>query len=391
MLEPRVHPSGSPVFLRLSPARQIIVQGTAAADVAIVRSIPGGVVVNLNHRDYRFGTISATGASILFRGKAGNDFLESKTALRVFAFGDAGDDTLVGGSSDDVLFGGPGRDRLVGGDGCDRLVGGEGNDILYGGYHADFLDGGPGDDYLAGGPGIDCYAPALGHDLFNFTYQAGVSVPAATSAMASPNVAWQSLHHSFVDIARTSPAAITFIGDSLTAFWLTQGQETWAESLLPLRSRNFGISGDATQLLQWRLQNGELEGVPSKVAVVLVGTNNLTTSSPTQTAQGIVAVVETIRELSPTTQVLLLGLLPRGASPMDPYRAAIDHVNEFLAPLGDLPGVRYLNFGTQLLAGDGVLAAGIAPDGLHLSSLGYRIWLDNMLPTLQSMLQNSAN
>ncbi|MCU0536238.1 MAG: hypothetical protein MUD14_20315, partial [Hydrococcus sp. Prado102] len=69
---------------------------------------------------------------VKFSGGEGNDYLNgSKTSTPLYAFGDAGNDTLVGGSGNDTLIGGAGRDLLVGGPGNDVLVGGDSPDTFY--------------------------------------------------------------------------------------------------------------------------------------------------------------------------------------------------------------------------------------------------------------------
>jgi Ca2+-binding RTX toxin-like protein len=86
----------------------------------------------------------------------------------VFAYGEAGDDQLVGGPVVNGLDGGPGNDKLTGGEGHDSIHGGDGNDELSGLGGADELYGEGGDDLLSGdshkapaadvvdgGPGID--------------------------------------------------------------------------------------------------------------------------------------------------------------------------------------------------------------------------------------------
>ena len=82
------------------------------------------------------------------------------------------------------------------------------------------------------------------------------------------------------------------------------------------------ISGDETQHLLWRLQDGELSpslcADPSLYINLLIGTNNLGNAhhTPENTARGVLAVVRHI--LSATSGRLLVhALLPRGQSPRD--------------------------------------------------------------------------
>jgi hypothetical protein len=65
-------------------------------------------------------------------------------ATPVYAWGRAGNDTLVGGSGNDVLIGGAGNDALQGNGGRDVMVGGAGGDNLFG-----FVPGGD-EDILIG-------------------------------------------------------------------------------------------------------------------------------------------------------------------------------------------------------------------------------------------------
>jgi Ca2+-binding RTX toxin-like protein len=46
-------------------------------------------------------------------------------------YGDAGNDTLTGGSGNDIVSGGAGNDTLYGGDGDDTVAGGQDNDMIY--------------------------------------------------------------------------------------------------------------------------------------------------------------------------------------------------------------------------------------------------------------------
>ena len=64
-----------------------------------------------------------------------------------------------------------------------------------------------------------------------------------------------------------------FIGDSLIQ--QMQNAPVWKELFEPLHCLNFGIGGDQTQNLLWRIENGELDfEIEPKIVVLLIGTNN---------------------------------------------------------------------------------------------------------------------
>ena len=92
---------------------------------------------------------------IEFRGGTGNDKMTNNTNIRVEAFGDAGNDTLIGGSAGDMLSGGTGNDSLNGAGGNDSVWGRGGNDIVNGGSGNDVVHGDVGDDTVNGGSGND--------------------------------------------------------------------------------------------------------------------------------------------------------------------------------------------------------------------------------------------
>jgi Ca2+-binding RTX toxin-like protein len=85
-------------------------------------------------------------------GRGGNDEI----------YGNADRDQIWGQSGTDKLFGGTGNDDLYGGDGVDVLSGNEGYDWLDGGNHDDILQGGAGGDVLIGGSGFDVFYYSYG-------------------------------------------------------------------------------------------------------------------------------------------------------------------------------------------------------------------------------------
>src|SRR5262249_39818380 len=83
-------------------------------------------------------------------------------------------------------------------------------------------------------------------------------------------------HEGFVELAKKGGIEFLFLGDSITEGWRgPPGQEAWRKLFEPLHAANFGIGGDRTQHVLWRIENGELEGIHPKLAVLMIGTNNL--------------------------------------------------------------------------------------------------------------------
>lgn len=194
-------------------------------------------------------------------------------------------------------------------------------------------------------------------------------------------------HLEFLKVARQGDIQVVFLGDSITDGWRTKGKDVWKRSFEPLKAANFGIGGDQTQHVIWRLQNGELEGYKAKAFVVMIGTNNLKGNSPVEIAQGIKTIVDLIRQKQPQAKVLLLGIFPRGPNPTVRARGLIKDVNERIAKFDDGKTVKYLDIGEKFLSKDGVISPKIMPDYLHLSEQGYQIWADAIKPVLHDMLK----
>ncbi len=133
---------------------------------------------------------------------------------------------------------------------------------------------------------------------------------------------------------------IEFIGDSITEGWEGAGTNVWQEFYGKRKAINFGVSGDRTQHVLWRFENGQLDGIRAKVAVLLIGTNNSLGQDNTESEilEGITAIVQQIRNRQPETRIILLGTFPRGET-FSTQRGKILQVNEALAKLND--GKRY--------------------------------------------------
>ncbi|MCU0786711.1 MAG: platelet-activating factor acetylhydrolase IB subunit [Verrucomicrobia bacterium] len=228
---------------------------------------------------------------------------------------------------------------------------------------------------------------------------AGLSVTAVVAENSATNPVpgapdWLKRHESFIKIAAAREVDLLFLGDSITDGWRTKGSKVWAQYYLPRHAANFGIAGDRTQHVLWRIENGELDGIKPKVVVLLIGTNNTgkernsdaIRNTTSEAIQGVTVVVKELRARLPASRILLLALFPR-ADPNDPQRRQVVEINQAIANLDDGKNIQFLDIGAQFLNPDGTIPETLMPDKLHPSSAGYEIWAAAMEPTLKSMLE----
>ncbi len=191
-------------------------------------------------------------------------------------------------------------------------------------------------------------------------------------------------HENFLKIAKKGGMDVLFLGDSITAGWNRAGKEVWTKAFSAYKPANFGIGGDRTQHVLWRITNGELDGVSPKALVLMIGTNNSGTDPAEEIAKGITKIVQTIREKTPNTKILLLAVFPRGMKSNE-QREKLQQVNSVISKLDDGKNVFFLDIGQKFMQADGSISQEIMPDYLHLSPKGYQIWADAISPKLAEL------
>ena len=175
---------------------------------------------------------------------------------------------------------------------------------------------------------------------------------------------------------------LVFDGDSITDGWQRTGKAVWDEHYSKLDAFDFGIGGDRTQHVLWRLAQGQVEGVHPKLIALMIGTNNTGTNTVEEIADGVKAIVADYQKRCPQAVILLQAIFPRSEQPTDPVRAKIKAINEIISKLGDDKKVIYIDFGDKFLNPDGTMSREIMPDFLHPSPKGYQIWADAIQPII---------
>ncbi len=199
----------------------------------------------------------------------------------------------------------------------------------------------------------------------------------------------EKLHQDYVAKARQGGVDLLFLGDSITQAW--RGQPAWSEYFAPLHAAQFGVGGDRTQHVLWRIEHGELDGINPKVIVLMIGTNNMRDDKPGDIALGVRAIVDEIKQRKPESRILLLAIFPRGQKPTDPVRTKVRETNQIIAALDDAGRhVRYMDIGAKFLEPDGTILKSIMPDYLHLTKEGYRRWAEAVMPAIKDMLHEAG-
>lgn len=200
------------------------------------------------------------------------------------------------------------------------------------------------------------------------------------------NATWTSRHAAFVEQAGAGDIDLLFLGDSLTAKWELY-PDLWKEKFGCYKSAEFGIGGDQTEHLLWRLQNGELDGkISPKLIVLLIGANNMSKSlkyTPQNIADGVAANICEIRKRQPQSKIILMSILPRVVAMDDWLNLKNIEVNKLLPALADGENVIYLNMWPLLLEPDGTASAGCFSDNTHLNAAGYIRLADAVLPVIR--------
>ena len=200
---------------------------------------------------------------------------------------------------------------------------------------------------------------------------------------------WKQLHEGHLARTKKGGVEVVFLGDSITQGWGGAGAAAWKKHYEPLNAANYGIGGDTTREVLYRLDQGILDGITPKAVVVMIGTNNfgLAKDTPADVAKGVGAVVAAVRKKVPDAKVLLLGIFPRDRAAGTDLRKKVAEANEQIAKLADGQAVVYRDIGSAFLAADGTLPADVMPDALHLSEKGYARWAEAIDEPLRALLK----
>lgn len=219
-----------------------------------------------------------------------------------------------------------------------------------------------------------------------------VRVPRANTAIV-PNLGpwFRAKHQANLEVAGKGDIDVLFMGDSITDFWRNEqgayaGKPVLDKYFGDLKIANFGIAGDTTEGVLFRLQNGEGQGFSPKAIMLMIGTNNTARNNAAEIAEGIGAVVLELQKNFPEAKILLLAVFPR-STPGDPVRATIEEINRKIAKLHDGDKIHYMDIGEKFMDENGFIPQDVMSDALHPSTKGYEIWAKAVKDKLYSLMK----
>jgi len=169
---------------------------------------------------------------------------------------------------------------------------------------------------------------------------------------------------------------VIFLGDSITHNWESEGEQFWQQHFAHRNAFNLGFSGDRTEHLLWRIQNGELDNLSPKWIVLLIGTNNAghRLDPPEEIAEGVRAIIDELQHRLPTSKVLLMAIFPRSRNNNKPMRQRVDASNALIKNFVDGNRIHWLDINKQFLTKNGILLESVMPDLLHINHSQYDLW-----------------
>jgi len=199
---------------------------------------------------------------------------------------------------------------------------------------------------------------------------------------------WLIRHEGFVNnsLINGENMTVLFYGDSITDAWDSTGRAVFDIHYRPLGTAEYGIGGDRTEHVLWRIINGEVQNLSPKICVLKIGTNNLGANTDFDIARGVSAIIDQLRSRLPAMRILLLGVLPRTN---EATTNRTENINSMISIFDNGDTVRYLNMRDTFYRGAGQFNLNLyTEDLLHLQLAGYEAWqgaMDSLFQEIYNM------
>lgn len=253
---------------------------------------------------------------------------------------------------------------------------------------------------LANPTPITNFILAATHHKVNFAEIPAPGNEYRSGAGWTPGKDWWAQHENIDSLLLAAKGLdVLFLGNSITQgmaghrAYVTYkpGLNAFDSAFLNYKWECAGISGDKTQNLLWRLQQGNYAKAQPKVMVIAIGVNNISAGdSPAEIAAGILSIVQWATTNMPSTKLVLLGPLPTGLKKDHPNRKKYEEIHRLLAK-NHQKSVIYLQLTEGFILPNGDLdPVNYGADDIHLQPGGYKVWANALKPTIDQILSKKA-
>jgi len=166
---------------------------------------------------------------------------------------------------------------------------------------------------------------------------------------------------------------LLLLGDSITEAICWSGD--YQKHVPGMKTLYYGIGGDQTHHVLWRIENGILTGINPKYATLMIGINNFwPDTSAEEVAAGAIACGKAMREKMPDAKLFHFGVFSVGASIIH-LNEKVDRINEIIKAATPSYNAQYVSMRDVFLSTDGrEIPEMLSPDGVHITAKAYDAW-----------------
>lgn len=241
-------------------------------------------------------------------------------------------------------------------------------------------------------------------------------VPAWGYNSSNPTL-WQKHHQHMLKQTHDNKEKIkvVFFGDSKTYGWTTEGKDVWHRYYDKRGAFNYGIRGDSTRQILWRLEHKELDGLNPHLLVFMIGGNNFKDNynrgnanclclcigfryhfvlmsflsfegTDEEIVKALIIIIDKLRLMLPKTKLVFVAQLPRESS----TTARAKDVNHLLKVHFDKATDKMVTFAdfykNYLNSGGSQNTKLYVADKIHLNKEGYELLAQLLEPTIKKDL-----
>lgn len=177
---------------------------------------------------------------------------------------------------------------------------------------------------------------------------------------------------------------VVFMGNSITDGWDNAHPEFFTENNYACR----GISGQVTSQMLCRFR-ADVINLQPRAVVILAGTNDLALNNGPIDMEHIVENIASMADLARSAGItpFICSVLPAAKYPWNPkveqVAEKIRSLNTLLKTWADDHDVRWVDFYSDMDAGDGSMRSELTGDGVHPAPAGYDIMEQIIVPALE--------